>query len=246
MTRALSLALPTLLLASALAGQDAPKPVQFTGDVGLVNAAGNTRVTTINVGDRLVLRSGRFLFTQTFGLIYGRNDGELNANSRQARLRGEYPGGARITMYGFVGYERDRFAGIARRLEEGIGFAWSAIASPKQELQLEGGFGLTQERKYLDPDLNATESQRFATGRTAVRYKYLFTKAAYVQESFEFLPDLKNGDNHRVTSESMLVAPISGHFALKVSYLVKYNRTPPSPELVKTDRLLTTGVQVSW
>ncbi len=242
------LLLPLLLIlpAPVLSGQEAPKPVQFTGDVGLVNAAGNTEVTTINVADRLLLRSGRLLFTQSFGLIYGRSDGEQNANSQQARIRAEYPAGARIATYAFVGYERDRFAGIARRVEEGIGFTWSALASDRHELQLEGGFGFVQERKYLSPDESMTESGQFATGRTAFRYRYRFTKTAYFQESFEFIPDLRTGQNHRVTSETMLVAPISSHFALKASYQIKYNKTPPSADLVKTDRLLTTGLQVSW
>ncbi len=229
-----------------LAGQEPPPPIQFTGDFGLVNAAGNTEVTTINVGDRLVLRSRRLLFTQTFGLIYGRNGGEQNANSQQARLRGEYPAGGRVTTYAFVGYERDRFAGIARRVEEGAGFAWSALDSKTNELQLEGGFGFVQERQYLNPDETVTESDQFATGRAAFRYRHRFGEKSYFQESFDFLPDLRSGRNHRITSETMLVAPISSHIALKASYQIKYNRTPPSADLVKTDRLLTTGVQVSW
>jgi hypothetical protein len=41
----------------------AEKPVSFTGDVGIVNTAGNTSLTTLSVGDKLTIRSGKVLLT---------------------------------------------------------------------------------------------------------------------------------------------------------------------------------------
>ena len=57
---------------------------------------------------------------------------------------------------------------------------------------------------------------------------------------------LEETDDFRINSETALVAPLSSHFALKLAYLIKFNNAPPSPELVKTDRTLTAGLQLSW
>ncbi len=240
------LLLPGLVWGSgAMAAQEPERAVQFTGDIGLVNAAGNSRVTTLSIGDRLLVRAGKVLLTQTFALVYGRNDGELNANNQQARIRAEYPAGGRILGYGFVGYERNRFAGIARRTDQGVGVSWAALQTERHELQIEAGAGLAQEKVYPDPELEETTSRRFLSGRTAFRYRYRFNPTAHIQQSLEFLPDFNGGQAHRLASETVLVAPISRNIALKASYLIKYNRTPPSAELAKTDRLLTTGLQIS-
>ncbi len=242
----LSALLTTLALPASFAhAQEPPRPIEFTGDIGLVNAAGNSRVTTINLGDRLLVRVGKVLLTQTFAMVYGRSEGEVNANNRQARVRAEYPAGGRVLAYGFVGYERDRFAGIARRFDEGAGISWAAVRGDQNELQVEAGLGFAQERVYPDPEEDLTISRRYLSGRLASRYRHRFTETAYLQQSVEFLPDLEHGLGHRLTSESALVAPLSRRIALKVTYLIKYNRTPPSAELVKTDRMLTTGLQVS-
>ena len=47
-----------------------------------------------------------------------------------------------------------------------------------------------------------------------------------------------------VNSESALVAPVSAHFGVKMSYAVRYNSRPPV-KFGTTDRVLTTGVQLS-
>ena len=68
----LSRFLPVVALALAagtsLHAQDAPPPPwEFTSDLGFVNASGNTSVTTLNVGERLIRRLDSWQFTQDFG-----------------------------------------------------------------------------------------------------------------------------------------------------------------------------------
>jgi putative salt-induced outer membrane protein len=251
----MSLRLRTCALASALllagasiaaAQADAPKPVSFTGDLGFVSTAGNTSVTTLSVGDKLVGRTGKVVLTQLFSLIYGRNEGEENANSILFRGRLDYPLSGKLSLYGFGGYERNKFAGIARRFDEGAGLAYKAWRHPKNELSIEAGLGQVQESRYLTGSSGATGKNNFTSGRAAAAYKHLFTKTAYLSQTLEYLPNLENSDDYRINSESALVAPLSSHFGLKMAYLIKYNALPPSAGLEKTDRLFTTGVQVTY
>jgi putative salt-induced outer membrane protein len=244
------LAAAVLMLLSnppTVAAQDpAPKPVSFTGDIGFVSTAGNTSVTTLSLGDKLVGRAGKVVLTQLFSLIYGRNEGVENANSILFRGRIDYPLSGKLALYGFGGYERNKFAGIARRFDEGVGLAYKAWVHPKNELSVEAGLGQVQESRYLAGTEGATSKNNFTSARAAAAYKHLFTRAAYFLQTLEFLPNLENSDDYRINSESALVAPISTHFGLKMAYLIKHNALPPSAGLEKTDRLFTAGVQVTY
>ena len=73
--------------------QDKKKPVSFLGDIGFVNTAGNTHLTTLNLGDKLSVRAGKVLLTQSFALVYGKSEGIQNANSQLARIRADYSAG---------------------------------------------------------------------------------------------------------------------------------------------------------
>jgi putative salt-induced outer membrane protein YdiY len=232
-------------VAASLGAQE-KKPVGFTGDIGFVNTSGNTHLTTLSVGDKLTFQAGKVLLTQTFALVYGKTEGVQNANSQLARGRGDYAFASHLAAYGFVGYERNRFAGIDHRTDEGIGLALAAWKSDANQLDLEAGVGLVQQHLLPDPQVDVTVTDNFAAGRAAAKYKHSFTKATYFQQTLEFLPNLETTSDYRFNSESALVAPISTHFGLKASYLIKYNHRPPSAALAKSDRMLTTGVQISY
>ena len=244
--RAGAMVIVAVSMAMSARAQDRKKPVSFVGDIGFVNTAGNTHLTTLNLGDKLTVRAGKAQLTQSFALVYGKSEGIQNANSQLARIRADYPLGARLAAYGFMGYERNRFAGIDHRTDEGVGLAAALLRTSMNELDLEAGVGLVQERLQPDPAIDVTVGDNFVSGRAAARFKHLFTKTTYFQQTLEFLPNLETTSDYRINSESALVAPISSHIGLKAGYLVKYNHTPPSPTLARTDRMLTTGVQVSY
>ncbi len=240
-----ALALSLALTANG-AGQDSARTVTFTGDIGFVNTAGNTHLTTINLGDKLTVQAGKLLLTQTFAFVYGKSEGVQNANSQLARIRADYPLVGWLSAYVLAGYERNRFAGIDRRLDEGVGLAANLLRSEKTELDLEVGVGLVQQRLFPDPALDATVSDNFASGRTAGRFKYLLTKTAWFQQTLEFLPNLEHSSDYRINSETAIVAALSAHLGLKAGYLIKYNHLPPSPDLARTDRFLTTSLQITY
>jgi putative salt-induced outer membrane protein len=235
-----------LALGSRARAQEEKKPVTFTGDIGFVNTAGNTHLTTINVGDKLAVQAGKLLLTQTFAFVYGKSEGVQNANSQLARIRGDYPLVSWLSTYVLLGYERNRFAGIDHRFDEGVGLAANLLREEKNELDLEAGVGLVQQRLLPDPEVDATVKDNFASGRAAWRFKHLFTKTAWFQQTLEFLPNLENTSDYRINSETAIVAALSTHLGLKAAYLIKFNHAPPSPDLAKTDRFLTTSLQITY
>ncbi len=224
-----------------LSAQDPVKRVQFTGDLGFVNTSGNSEVTTFNAGDKLVVQtaSQRHIFTQLFAFVYGRSEGETIASHWRGSGRYEYGLNTRLYLYALAGVERNTFAGISRRFEEGAGLRWRAVVAPKDALDLEAGASLNQQRTTEPVDEN------FAAGRAAAAYKHTFGGNAFFAQAAEFLPNLEDGDDYRFTSETALVAPLSARIAVKAAYQIRFDNTPPDGKR-KTDRILTTGVQVTF
>ena len=105
---------------------------------------------------------------------------------------------------------------------------------------------MVEESRLQSSTSTLSTSNNHAAGRAAAAYKHLFTKLAYISQAVEFLPNFKTSADYRINSETALVAPISSHFGLKMSYQIKYSHLPPSPDLKKSDRLFTTGLQITY
>ncbi len=237
--RAVVLSLFLLLAAPwpPLLAQD--RPTRFTADLGFVNAAGNTSVTSINLGEQLSHTSGAWTLVQDFAMLYGRTDGEKSAEQFRAGGRADYALSARLAVYGRAGWDRNQFAGINRRFEEGVGLAFKVVEAPRTEFAVEGGLGATQQVNTSE------ESTNFLTGRAAGRFRQLLSEKAFVQQLLEFVPSFDQSEDYRILSETSLVAPLSSAIALKVSYVVRFDNLP-EPGFRKSDRVLTTGIQLNW
>ena len=251
MVRTLPL-LALLVLAPALAAQSAapvpatpaaPPPlkrVEFTGDLSYVSTGGNTQVTTTGAGDKLVLRaSRRWSFTQYAGVIYGRNDGTVNAESYRAGLRTDYSFSNKTGAYALLAFDRDRFSGVAARYQYSAGLAAKPWDTADNSLKVEAGTARINQRATDD------RITRTFSGRTAGVYRHNFGTKTYFEQGAEVLVNFRETDDTQLNSLSTLVAPISAHIGLKTAYTVKFDNQP-SPGFRKTDTTLTTGLQVTF
>jgi putative salt-induced outer membrane protein YdiY len=226
-----------------LAAQDTVqvKRVVFTADLGFVNASGNASVTTFNLGDKLVLRTrdSGHIFTQLFALVYGRSEGETVADNWRASGRYELSLSTRMYLFALFGMDRDRLAGMSRRFEESLGLTWKVASGPRTELGLEGGVSLIQER----PTVGAGDD--FVAGRASALFLHKFRENVSFTQGLEFLPNLEQGDDYRINSETAIVASVSRNISFKTSYAIRFDNTP-EPGFTSTDRLLTTGLQIRY
>lgn len=229
-----------LLLATPLAAQESSDTLRLGGTIGLVQTSGNSDLLTLNVGEELAWLSGAIALRQTFSTVYGRSEGETNASSWRASVRGDYRFSPGVAVFARAGFDRDRFAGISRRLEEGLGLALVALDRARDQLQFELGTDLVQQRT------TAGVGDDFVSGRSAARYRHNFgaNGTAYAQQSVEFLPNLEALEDFRLDSETVLVAPLSKRFAVKVSYVVRVDNQP-EPGFASTDRMLTSALQIT-
>ncbi len=231
----LALALALLLGPRPAAAQSADT-LRVTGDVGVVNAAGNTQLTTVNVGQELRWRTGPLTLGQTFAVVYGRTDGETTSSLWRSGARAEYALSPGVSVYGSVAYDRDRFAGIARRLEEGAGIGLGLLRRTRDRLEAKAGLSLVQQRSTAGAD------DTFAAASGGFSYAHQLGEAASLRQKVEGLANLEDASDFRLTSESALIAPLSRRLALKISYEVRFDNQP-EPGFRSTDRLLTSGLQ---
>jgi putative salt-induced outer membrane protein len=226
----------TLALAAA---PDTGKHVFFTGDAGLVSTSGNTSVTSIDVGDKLVIASGNWKFTQTAGLTYAKTEDSVTAELWHGSLRGDRDLSKHVGLYLLTEFDRNTFAGISSRFAPSFGFSALVLATPTDTLRTEVGGGYTIE-KAVAPG----EDRNYAAGRVAAIYHHQLGRKSAFDEALEYLPNFQTGADYRITSATSITAPLTTGVAMKAAYLIKFEGLP-QPGFVKTDRTLTMGIQVT-
>jgi len=225
---------------SQVAVAPASAPVtSFTTDIGYVDVSGNTRVSTVNVAERVVHSRGLWRFEQTFGIVYGEADGAENANLMRASLGAQYAMHPRVALATGVLFDRNRFAGIARRTEEYLGLVFRVLEAPRDTLRVETGASLTQQ---LGVDGLANT---FPAARAAAWYKRNDAASAFFLQTLEVIPNLQVTEDYRINSETALVAPLARRIALKLGYVVRFDNLP-EVGFLSTDRIFTSGLQVSF
>lgn len=233
----------SLLAATAVQAQSAPDTVHKitgSGNFGLVNASGNTEVTTVNAGEELSYAPTKYFHVgQTIAIVYGKTDGVESASLWQGTVRADQDLGNRWGTYALFEFDRNTFASIDRRFQQGLGVLYHPIRTATDTLAAEVGLGLVEQRSTSD------SSSTQPIGRVAGIYRRSFAPKAYGEQSLEILPDLEHGREFRVNSATTLVAPLVWNLALKASFVVNFDNDP-EPGRRKTDRFLTTGVQLSF
>ena len=228
-----------LCAASPLAAQDTTKTMALTLDVGLVNASGNSEFMSANFGEKLTwARKSKWTVTQAAKFLYGETDGARTTESYDLLLRGDRTLSSRVAGFAFAAYQRDPFAGLASRWSGGPGVAWGIVQAARDTLGLEAAITAQSERS------TAAIERTFGAAQMAARFKHSFVRAASFTQSLELIANLKTSDDYRVNSETALTAPLSSKIGLRLSYVIRFDNLP-EPTFKKTDRILTTGIQVA-
>jgi putative salt-induced outer membrane protein len=225
------------LCAQRAAAQTPVDSFRLAFDLGYVNTAGNTAVTTLNFGEHLSYLTGRWTLAHDLIAIEGRSQGVETAAQYKTDLRVDRSLAARLGAYALGGYERNVFAGISRRYQEGAGLTAKLLVAPHDLLDAEAGLAFIQQRSTASVD------ESFGAARSALSYKHSFTATAVLQQVLELLSNLKTSKDQLLSSETSLTAPISKRIALKSAYLIRYDNQP-EPGFKKSDRVFTTGIQI--
>jgi putative salt-induced outer membrane protein len=212
---------------------------QITADFGFVSAAGNTRLATVNFGDKFVAKVRAWTITQQAAYIYGKTNGVSSANQLRTSLRGDHTFVKRVGFFIGSAYERNRFAGFTKHTDQIAGISALALALPRDTIRLDGG-GVYTDEVRVD-----STTKSFPAARAGLLYKHSFGGKSSIVQTGEYVPDLESSGEYRLNAESIVTAKMTSHFGIKLSYLIRFD-SRPAEGFRKSDRILTTGLQVTY
>jgi putative salt-induced outer membrane protein YdiY len=235
----LAVLLTVTAVASSRAADPPAKPLKITGDLGYVSTAGNSDIQTLTATDKLEYTSGKWLFTQDGGAVWGTDSGVENAGRYFVGLRADRALSERISAYGLATWRRNTYAAISRQFDEGVGLVFHALIPNPQQLDLEAGAGLSQRLNTLGVQ------DEFGTARFAALYRYYFQEKTYFEGNGIYLANLKHSDDYEYDARASLVAPLSGLLAVKLGYLYHYRNAPPVG-FKQWDSTFAAGIQIAF
>lgn len=218
-----------------------PTEFKFTGDIGYVATSGNSSVETLNVGNKFSAKVDDLTLSQTFVLIYGESKGKPVTSLYRGSLRADK--GLKTSLFTsflLLNYERNTFAGLASRWSGVAGLSANIVRAGRNRVVIEGGLSLTRQRGTG----TAGRDVDFLGGRAASTFTHQFSPKASLSQVVEVLPNFRESKDLRINTESTLIAPLTSRVAVKISYVIRYDGMPESTFLT-TDRLFTSGIQVS-
>lgn len=196
------------------------------GQAGFGLTSGNTQETSAVLGlslERQNLRT-RHKFS---GLVdYLRTNGVTARQRYAVDYALNYTLTPDIYLVGTMGWERDRFAGYARRFTESIGLGYRAIATHNMTLDLEGGPAFRQAR-YVEgaelPEAGGGNELNEIGARGSLAYKWT------IRDGTEFTQNASvvNGDNNTtVISTTAFTTKLIGKLSTRLSFNVQNESNP--------------------
>lgn len=209
-------------------------------ELSFVDTGGNTEVTALSAKNLLkVPMSEKVTGSWKLHALYGKSDGEKNAESYSTELRGDYAKTARFFYFVSAGWLQDKFSGIENRYLYGVGCGYKLINGAKHVLV--GELGLT----YTTEDYTDDSSSDYFGGRLFGQYDYKFNEANKFVQSIEFLPDFDDSNNWLLNSETALIATLNSQFSMKTGLTFKHDNQPTSG-LDKSDRILSVALVANF
>ncbi len=228
--------LSVLLGSASLRAEDAPVKVwKETAQITYLSANGNTKSTTI--GASQLLQYAR----KYIGFELGAS--ALGSSNKQVTTAEQYSAYEKLSWklndrnYAFerTGWDKNRFAGIANRIDASAGLGREFIKTPRNNFLFELGGGYVNEQRVKAPRVD------FGAGRAFGKYVGTISPTSTFSQSAEYLHNFEDNDDFRVNTETALTASISTNVSMKLAYLWKHVAVPP-PTFGKNDTLTSVAI----
>jgi putative salt-induced outer membrane protein len=227
-----------LLLPAAVLADEAPKPPPLwsgKAEASYVATSGNSDTQTIGAAGEVEYQPLPWSGKAKIEFIRAEADGQVNARSFAALLRGARKLTARLETYALGAYVENTFAGIDHRVAGEGGLAYLLLAPEPHTLKIESGIGYTKENRTNGDD------RSFATGRVGILYKWKFSKTAEFSEEASFTESFKDSKDWRFANAASVSASMTTVLSVKVSYVLQ-RLNEPVPGKKKTDTITSAAL----
>jgi putative salt-induced outer membrane protein len=223
----------------------APAQAQWTGkaEAGLLQSSGNTEAASANAKVDLKLDGPKWINSVYAAAMYSENAEFSTAERYEARYQLDRKINDKLSWFGALRGEQDRFSGFAYQASLSTGASYKFIESPTTKLQASLGAGYKKFREEILVKSDAGEVlDRLdgepgdgVVGTLSSDYEHAFTETTKLTNKLlaEF-----GGDNTAVANDIALQVSMTQSFALAAGLGVRYNSDPP-PLSESTDTLIT-------
>lgn len=200
----------------------AEKPWKNETELSAVSANGNTRSTTSSGKNTFTYNWTRLGLELIAGALGSKSDGSVTAERYFASEKMTFNLTERNYVYEKFAWDKDRFAGIRDRYDASLGVGRDILKSERNLFLAELGHGYIQEDRIGSPDVD------FASGRAYLRFEHKISGTSSFLQDAEYLANFEDSDDFRTKTETALIAALSAHFSLKVSYVWRHSGAPPA------------------
>lgn len=231
-----SLLMSAALFASAARAEDVPaKKWTETAQLTYLSANGNTKSSTLGITELFKYTWEKTTLELTAAALGASQERVVTAEQYSAAEKVLRKVSDRNYVFERVGWDKNRFSGIANRIDASLGLGRELVKTAKNLLILELGGGYINEQRVK------SERVDFASGRSYAKYTRTLSETATFSQDAEYLHSFSNQDDYRLNAETSLVASLTTHFSLKTSFVWKKVNIPP-PGFTKNDTLTSVAL----
>ncbi|HOW28768.1 MAG TPA: DUF481 domain-containing protein [Elusimicrobiota bacterium] len=207
--------------------------------ISYLSANGNTKSTTLGAADEFEYRWTRWILNINAGGLGSQSARVVTAEQYYANEKMSFKLSDRNYTFEKSGWDKNRFAGIANRIDSSVGLGREIVKTPRNHWILELGGGYVNEQRIR------SERETFSSGRAYTKYAFNFSPTSQFSQDAEYLHNFERAKGYRVNAETALVSAMSAHMSLKVSYLVKHVNEP-APGFGRNDTLTSAALLFNY
>jgi putative salt-induced outer membrane protein YdiY len=226
----------------SFAQEEKEDPMSWNGDLsfGISIAKGNTDASTLSFSFSANKKlSERFDWKNKGIFLGGRADGVLNSQSLELTSTGEWSYSARFFSRIEINGIHDRFRNFRYRIIPNIGVGYRLVQSEVTELSLKTGLSDTFTKFY-----DSGETASYAGAFLGNDFLWKMSSSAEFKQLSAVNLDLSDTSHWLAQFEMSLSAALVKNWAIKISFIDKYDSAPETEGVKKNDVTFLTNI--SW
>lgn len=238
----LGLSLSITIGALAQDQEEEKDSMKWYGDLsfGISIAKGNTDASTLSFTFAANKKlSEKFDWKNKGIFLGGRSDGVVNSQSLELSSTGEWNHSTRFFSRYEINTIHDRFRNFRYRIIPSIGVGYKLVQSEASELSLKTGLSDTFTKFY-----DSGETASFVGAFLGNDFLWKISSGAEIKQVSSANLDLSDTSHVLAQIEISLSAAIVKNWAIKLSFIDKYDSAPETEGVKKND--LTFLTNISW
>lgn len=205
-------------------------------ELGIAAANGNTRTQTFTAKQLNDYKWDRNVLSFKSRYLNAKSADEETARYLMGGLRYEKQLSNHFGLFIGEMFEKDKFAGIEKRLSTDIGARYRFIESDTTKLFSELGYRYLHEER-IDGSFAFSNY-----GRVYTEWEHKWNTSFSTKYWAEYLPNITDEKDWQLNTELSLSAVLNSTFSLKSGLLLRYDHFPAPGIIYKTDTLFTTSL----